>query len=307
MGHYQSMRASQADTKLIPRQVKFDWSKAPLQWIPDDAFGSHCINHFSFTLVRGEFFFCRVFKQALPFITDDALRHDVEVFIQQEIIHAKAHRDSIDEYLTRYGVDIASNYKRELWVFEKLLNNDPFGYKIPKALQRQWLIFRVGIVAAAEHYTCGFGHYALNDCEWFTNGADPEVADLFTWHSAEEVEHRTVAYDLYRHLGGTYSMRALIMLIVAPIFTYLMAAGTAQLAQADADAPDEIKSLFNVGFWRAWHRTAKLKNGMGLSWFIRKPRTFFSPNYHPLSEGSTEQALAYINASPGVIANSLHH
>ncbi len=299
--------ATTADTTLIPRPIKFEWANAPLQWIPNDPFGSHIINHFSFTLVRGELFFCRVFNQALPFITDDALREDVKTFIRQEGIHSSAHRISIDEYLTRYGVDIADNYKREMWIFEHMLANKPFGLTIPKALQRQWLLFRVGIVAAAEHYTNGFGQYVLDHCDWAARGADPEVSDLFTWHSAEEVEHRTVAYDLYRHLGGTHSMKALIMSFVAPMFTYIMAAGAAQLAQADAEAPAEIKSLLKLGFWRAWARSSKNNNMMSLGWFLAKPRSFYSRNYSPLSEGNTAQALAYINASPGVIANGLRH
>jgi len=298
-------KATNADTTLIPRPIKFEWGTAPLQWIPNDPLGSHMINHFSFTLVRGELFFCRVFNQAMPFITDDALRADVKTFIRQEAIHSGAHRVSIDEYLTRYGVDIADNYKREMWVFEQLLADKPLGYTIPKALERQWLILRVGIVAAAEHFTNGFGQYVLDHCDWAARGADPEVSDLFTWHSAEEVEHRTVAYDLYRHLGGTHSMKALIMLVVAPMFTYIMAEGSAQLARSDADAPDAIKSIFKLGFWQAWKRSEKLNNMMGFGWFMTKPRSFFSRHYSPLNEGNTAQALAYINASPGVIANGL--
>jgi predicted metal-dependent hydrolase len=38
-------------------------------------------------------------------------------------------------------------------------------------------------------------------------GADPEMVDLVKWHGAEEIEHRTVAFDLYRHLGGGYIAR----------------------------------------------------------------------------------------------------
>lgn len=69
----------------------------------------------------------------------------------------------------------------------------------------------------------------LTEAKWQERGCDPVVSDLFVWHGAEEAEHRTVAYDLFSTLNGSYLMRV-IMLATAPIFTYLMAAGTAQLA-----------------------------------------------------------------------------
>ncbi len=127
MGHYQTLPASQADTTLVPRPIKFHWGDAPLQWIPDDPFGSHIVNHFSFTLVRGELFFCRVFNQALPFITDDALRRDVKTFIRHEAIHSGAHRVSIAEYQARYGVDIAENQQRESAGFAKFRADNSLG------------------------------------------------------------------------------------------------------------------------------------------------------------------------------------
>ena len=33
------------------------------------------------------------------------------------------------------------------------------------------------------------------------------MIDLIKWHGSEEIEHRTVAFDLYRHLGGSYIAR----------------------------------------------------------------------------------------------------
>ena len=59
-------RVSTADWEMIPRQVQFAWENSPLQWIPQDPIASHNVNHFSFTLVRGEYFFCRIFNKALP-------------------------------------------------------------------------------------------------------------------------------------------------------------------------------------------------------------------------------------------------
>lgn len=62
---------------LFPRQVVFDWKTTPLHWIPQSPFASHPINHFSFTLVRGEYCFCRMFNKALPVVEDEKLKEHV--------------------------------------------------------------------------------------------------------------------------------------------------------------------------------------------------------------------------------------
>ena len=297
-------QVSTADWPLFPREVAFDWSNSPFHWIPQSPIASHAVNHFSFTLVRGEYFFCRMFNKALPYIRDEKLKRDVEVFIRQEAIHANAHKISIEQYIKRYGVDIEKHYKNTAQLFDTILADKPMGFQLPKALEKQWLFLRVAIVAAAEHYTCALGQYVLTQSHWEARGCDPEVSDLFTWHSAEEVEHRTVAFDLFQHLSGSYAMRALVMAGVAPIFTGLMVTGTASLAQADPSLPKSQTSLFKRGFWNAWQSASKQKFVPSPWWFIQTSFRYFKPSYHPYYEGSTELAVAYINQSPSVIQST---
>lgn len=160
---------------------------------------------------------------------------------------------------------------------------------------------RVGIVAAAEHYTCALGQYVLTETDLEKRQCDPIVSDLFTWHCAEEVEHRTVAYDLYQHLGGTYAMRVVIMALLAPAFAALMALGTAQLAKTDKNLEASKKSVFKMDFWKSWQHAGKNHYIPTPAWFIYTSFRFFKPGYHPYYEGSTELAVAYINQSPAVI------
>jgi len=306
ISNFSTHNASTVTWPLFPRQVQFDWQHSPFHWIPNDPFASHWINHFSFSLVRGEYFFCRTFNKALPEIRDEKMLADVKTFIRQEAIHAQAHKESIEQYLQKYGVDIEANYARVVQLFDKLLADKPLGYELPKALRKEWLLIRVALVAAAEHFTAGFGHYVLCNSHWEARGADPMVSDLFTWHSAEEVEHRTVAYDLYQHLSGNYLRRSLVMLAVAPMLTYLMAAGAEQLAQVDHDMPKDQRSMKSIGFWRAWRDSAKEYRVPGPTWFLTKSLSFFKPSYHPYYEASTELAVNYINQSPAVLAAQQH-
>lgn len=302
-------KASSADYDIIPRRVKFDWETSPLHWIPDDPFASHALNEFSFLLTQGEKFFCRVFRTALPHVTDDKLRADVEAFIKQEAVHSRAHHDSIEEYLKRLGLSGGRFEERNALLFDQLLLDDPFGRKLPETLQYQWLVFRIGLVAAIEHYTAALGVFVLEADAWDQHGADPVVADLFRWHGAEEVEHRTVAYDLYRHLGGTHSMRTLAMAIAFPALVSLSMLGTAHMIRHDEKLKNASSAPIPLRLALGWLRSARLGTFPTMGWFPMHALRFLRPGYNPLDEASTEQALAYIHSSPGVLAanNGVQH
>jgi len=291
-----------ARSAIIPRKVKFDWETAPLHWLRDDPFTSHAINEFSYLLTQGERFFCRVFREALPLVEDPQLRADVQAFIKQEAVHSRAHHDSIEGYLKRIGLSGGAFERHNAILFDRFLDSRPFGSKVPKRLERQWLISRVGLVAAIEHFTAALGTFVIEAKSWEQSGADPVVADLFRWHGAEEIEHRSVAYDLYRHLGGRWPLRALLMGIVLPLMLQRMAVGTARLMEQDPSFCSGDANPRSLGFWRSWQRSADRGNLPALGWFGRHALRFIKPGYHPVHEASTEQALRYIASSPGVLA-----
>lgn len=296
-----SSRASTVPYEIIPRNVSFDWQTAPLHWLRDDPFASHVVNEFSYLLNQGEKFFCNAFREALPHVTDAKLRRDVKGFIKQEAIHSRAHFDSIEAYLKRLGLDAGPFEKDNALLFDRALAKDPFGIKVPKFLAKRWLIIRVGVVAAVEHFTAAMGMYVL-EADWERSGADPVVADLFRWHGAEEVEHRTVAYDLYRHLGGGWMMRIFILMMVVPVLLGRMAAGTATLIRQDASLDRRLGQTWRFRFWKAWSAVEARGNAPGPKWLLKQSLRFLPRGYEPIHEASTEQALAYLNSSPGVLA-----
>lgn len=293
--------ASATEPALVHRKVQFDWSQTPLEWIPGQPFASHFINEINLLLPAGEFWFCRVYNKALPLITDDKLREDVQMFIRQEAMHARAHGGAIVEYLNAHGIETRSNTEQEDWVFETLLSDTPFGRKVPKFAERQWLLFRLGIIAAVEHMTCVLGRYVLNNRSWDQAGADPTLLDLLRWHGAEEVEHRSVAFDLYRHLGGGYASRYYLASIAMPVIFGLWVHGAAHLMKQDPRFADQRPSALRPWIWREWQRVSATGHLPSLFWLLRKELPFFSPAYDPVREGSTEQALAYLEQSPAAL------
>ena len=294
--------ASLTEGRLIPRKVRFDWSRTPLEWIPGQPFASHFINEINLILPAGEFWFCRLYNQALPYITDDKLRDDVKQFIRQEAMHARAHGGATTEYLAAHQVDTRANLAIMNWLFEKPLADAPFGVTVPRPLRRRWLVFRLGLVAAVEHMTCVLGQFALNNHVWDRGGADPVLLDLLRWHGAEEIEHRCVAFDLYRHLGGSYGSRYYLSILTFVAVFGLWADGAARLMRQDPRFQHRRPSVWRPWLWREWVRVARTGNLPDPLWLFLTELPFLSPWYDPRFEASTDQALAYLAVSPAARA-----
>jgi len=188
---------------LKARKVSFSWEGTPLHWVPGDPFAAHTINVLHRLLPAGERWFVHVYKQVLPLIRDERLREDVIGFIGQEAMHSQAH-DEVLPHLRDLGIDPTPYTAQVDWFFEKLLGDRTLP---PGRARRWWLLERVAIIAAIEHYTAFLGDWVLNAAELDRRGADPTMLDLLRWHGAEEVEHRSVAFDLFLHVDGGYRRR----------------------------------------------------------------------------------------------------
>jgi predicted metal-dependent hydrolase len=295
---------------LKARRVQFDFKDTPLHWIPDDPLATHLINGIHLLLPAGELWFCRVYNQALPLVRDAQLRADVEGFIRQEAIHARAHAHA-EHYLLAHGLDTGEFRGRAEWLFEKFLGEAPFGVKALQQpfLQKRWLIARVGLIAAIEHFTGLLGQWAMDNRSW--DKADPVMADLFRWHLAEEVEHRCVAYDLYRHLSdsefGFYLGRQALMAVVFPLFLYALAEGGRSLSKQDQNSYARWMARQNLPrlLWELERTGRRTENVPTFSFILRATLRWVSPRFHPVTEGDTQQALDYLARSPAARAAAL--
>lgn len=284
------MTATIADTDRVPikaRRVRFDWDDTPLHWIPGDPQTTHCINVLHMLLPAGEKWFVEVYRQVLPGIDDEQLRADVKGFIGQEATHSRAHA-AVLEHLAAQGVDTGRYTRLIDWTFDRLLADRPLGVRLPRFLRRPWLLHRLGIIAAVEHFTAVLGSWVLAAEALDAADADPVMLDLLRWHGAEEVEHRAVAFDLFRHEGGGYLQRIVGLAEVGPVLLWLWARGTFFLMRRDPTKPGRprLREFVRAG------RQGTLPSAREL--FGTLPR-FVRPGYHPLAEGSTAEAVAYLS------------
>ncbi|WP_407304825.1 metal-dependent hydrolase [Acinetobacter sp.] len=286
--------------QIKPRKVKFEWQQTPIDWIPNQPFVSYFVNEINMILPAGEFWFCRLYNKVLPQISDEKLKQDVKAFIRQEAMHAQAHASANKEYLSVRNIDVARNLKLMDFLFGKLLADQPLGLNVPKSLEHQWDLFRLGIIATVEHMTCVLGKYVLYNQYWEQLGADPSMLDLVKWHGAEEIEHRTVAFDLYRHLGGGYIARYYLSVVVIAGVLGLWVDGTAHIIQQDERFKSVRPSVFKPWIWREWYRLSQQDNRLMPNplWLVSQQLGYLMPWYDPVHEAKTEDAIAYLDHSP---------
>lgn len=162
----------------------FDES-TPRVWFWESPAYSHLMNSISATFPVGERFFVRSVHRYQDRVTDPLLREQIKAFCVQEGNHSREH-------------------SRHLTLLEQQ------GYPISRVIAWQERLTKVfnflfsdktqlAITAGAEHLTALFGAFALR-AEVFKE-APPVLRDIWNWHAAEEIEHKTVAFDVYQSVA----------------------------------------------------------------------------------------------------------
>lgn len=284
---------------LQARNVKFNWENTPPVWVPDDPFTSHFINVLHLLLPEGELWFCRVYNKALALVSDEPLRENVRGFIRQEAIHSRSHSVVLQHFLQAHGIDTAPYTNKVHWLFTQLLGDHPLGINIGwEWLAKAWLMFRLGVIAAIEHYTCIIGQWILESRGLDEAQADSVMMDLLRWHGAEEVEHRAVAHDLFVSVGGGYIQRQLLMLLVGPILLLLWLLGTRYFLKQNATDQKHYRLL------REWRRAARQDRLPSLGMLVQAASRYLHRDFHPHTEADTQLATDYLALSPAALAAS---
>jgi hypothetical protein len=190
--------AMTARSDIMVRRMSFALDGDPSDWNGGDRFRSHLFNALSAMLPGGEKFFIDTARQLLPALGDPGLASDCRSFIAQEAAHSHQHR--------RYN-DRLSQAGYAVGVLERTI---AMQIQILTALLP--LRWRAGFAAAFEHFTALIAEAALANRYWL-EGARSEYGALWSWHSAEEIEHKSVAFDVFEAVGGGYRARVATMVL----------------------------------------------------------------------------------------------
>jgi predicted metal-dependent hydrolase len=185
------------------RKPDFNFSlETPAHWLGGSPFKTHLCNSFTLLFPAGEKFFIRSVQKLMPEIKDERLKAEARLFIKQEAQHYLEH-EKFFQVLKAQGYDI----DKILNVVDGIIENITTKRLSPH--------MGMSITAGCEHITALLSEIALTDN--FFKDAPDDMRALFEWHSGEELEHRSVAFDVLMATDSNYAHRV-IGIITAYIF-----------------------------------------------------------------------------------------
>lgn len=185
------------DIKVRNRSFNFTDQYLNTDWLDGDPFKTAFFNSLSLGFPIGEKSFIDSLRAYSDEITDVKLKKDMSVFFGQEGMHRREHQKYNELLCSARGYDLA---KSEAQWQRRVNKINTFDDK-SKVL---------AATVAAEHFTAIFAENILKG--WHMNSLPDEMKVLWQWHAKEELEHKSVAFDVFIHTGGSYRMRKKLMI-----------------------------------------------------------------------------------------------
>jgi len=183
-------------TDITVRKLRFSFDEMPIDFdVPDEGLGTVLGSlALSMTMPYLEPYLIRTMKGAIPEIRDPGLVEDVKRFSQQEGHHFRNHADLNARVRAAFEEPVAE----ELRAIERALDDDYQRFSRTESLR-----FNLAYAEGFEAMTCASA-LAMAEHRVFDRMPGGEI---WGWHMAEEIEHRTVAFEVYEHLVGSYLYR----------------------------------------------------------------------------------------------------
>lgn len=233
----------------------------PKYWFDNDPFKTRLMDGMQMGFPEGERFFISSVRAFRDRITDPQQKQDVADFTRQEGQHGIAHT-VFNKLLEKQGLPVSRmlvDHKTQLRGYEKRFSPE----------------FNLALTAAFEHFTALMAEAFFGRAEVMAN-TDPRMRSLFAWHAIEEMEHRSVAFDVMKKVAKVgYFKRAAAMVYGTWETTVTMLRDADQLLAADGFSRKERLQMFikNLGWMYG-------KGGV-FSAFTPALLAYFRPGFHP--------------------------
>ena len=238
--------------------MRFDFEDGfDRHWHGGSAFRSYFWSQLSTAFQPGEKFFVDSARALRHEVSDPSLLREMQVFCQQEGHHTAQHL-KFDKLNEAHGLDIATCRRR-------------YAFWLDLGRRRYTARGMLGVTCALEHFTSGLADL-FHDRPEMMAGADPRVVALWSWHAAEEAEHRGTCFDVYQAAGGGSLTRARTLVVSWTIIVGVSLVNTLDLLAREGRLfrGDTLRGLWDLFGWRG-HLTALWPG------FLR----YLHPRFHP--------------------------
>ena len=234
-------------------------------WCGGDPFRTALFNALSMSFPVGEQFFIDSVRngfKSLPPEQQARFKDEVQGFIGQEATHRRIH--------SLYNGHLETQGLVNHWA--------PRAQARLKLMDGMDLRHNVAITAANEHFTAVMADWMLANPDMLA-GTDERMQTLWLWHSAEESEHKTTAFDIYQAMGGSEEWRIKWFTRITGVFLFDTLRQTVNNLHHDG----------TLWQWRTWKSAvATLFGQRGLIRQTYKPwREYKRADFHPKQQDSS--------------------
>ncbi|MBO0853297.1 MAG: metal-dependent hydrolase [Nocardia sp.] len=253
---------------VVPRRIRFTYPADSLEhhFVGGDLVASHWIAFLSGLFPEGEAFLVRSVRRVVDRIEDPDLQRRARGFIGQELTHGREHH-VLNERLRAMGYPVH--------VLDAIVG---FGVRVWDRIFSA--LTCLAITAALEHFTAVASEAMLTDTELVDRLGDSQIRSLILWHCYEESEHRSVAIDVYRAVGGSETRRIMTMRAIMAMLVVLSIGYMIGSLLCDRAAYNPIR-LFR-SFAIRTRPSPAVKEALG-----RLPE-YLRPGFHPDDVDNTE-------------------
>ena len=203
---------------ITVRRMDFDFpDEIPRFWFDGNPFLTSMMAALSISFPAGERYFIDSVRHFQAQITDPELQARIRAFMGQEANHTREHI-TLNAFLERKGFPAKAMEQRV---------HDRIAYIKGKSSPEANLARTV----ALEHFTAIMAKGFMDHPE-FLQKMDPALASLWAWHAIEEVEHKSVAFDVYKATVDDESLRVKVMMQVTFFFLMLNMVRTLRMMHA---------------------------------------------------------------------------
>lgn len=245
--------------EIRPRRMAFDTDSLMRRYTFDN---NALISTFFYALSAmfpdGERFFIHSVRNYQKDIDDPQLLAQIRGFIGQEAHHGHSH-EALNEAIQALGFpmdEVTAHMKKRIEMLKRVFGRG-----------RQ-----LALTVAMEHFTASLAEFLLKHPQ-VLDDTDPTIRKMLIWHAVEEIEHKAVAFDVYRLQVGREFMRKRVMVVAMISLFARIAYFQYRMLRAQRHWPSLREWL---GAWRFfWGKQGILREN------LRSLRLFFRTGFHP--------------------------